>query len=339
MLNNFVILSFAFLVVVFKTLVVVNPTGGYLVNLKNETNFINSVSKPPYPRLVNPASQSETYKQPIAYSYLAYESSDNIFLVPFSTESDNLKLEEANKLTSTSERGTNGDTPFEFPMPLGEMGDRNNVSSQLNSSTFEATIIPNKIDTKRMNINYNNASGKSVPSSPEKLKNPTSGASNINTGNALIGSQHPRNMTTYPLPYNGKIYQVEYNITSNNKLIALAIERDGITLQANLSSRAKGSLSMQLPRFMTNHDGPGTNHSREFVVFKDSQYAHFDQWTKSKNATYMMIDFDKGTKQIAVVPSHASPELDARAVIGYALSVPILFAIMRLKNKARLGRF
>src|SRR5205823_13875857 len=143
MLNNFVYLLFALLVVVFKTLVVANPTGGYMVGLKNETNFMNSVSKPPYPRLVNPGSQSETYKQPIGYSYLADQSSDNIFfLAQFSRQSDSLKPEEANKLASTSERVTKGDTPFEFPMPLGEMGDRNNVSSQLNSSTFEATIIP-----------------------------------------------------------------------------------------------------------------------------------------------------------------------------------------------------
>ena len=247
-LNNFVSLLFAFLVLVFKTLVVANPVGGYMVGLKNETNFTNSVSKLPYPRLVNPGSQSENHKQPIGYSYLADQSGDNIFfLAQFSRQSDRLKPEEANKLTSTSERVTNGDTPFEFPMPLGEMGDRSNVSSQLNSSTFEATIIPNKIDTKRMNINYNNASGKSGPSSPEKLKNPISGTSNINTVNALTGREHPHNMTTYPLQYNGKIYQVGYNITSNNKLLALAVERDGITLQANLSSRAKGSLSMELP--------------------------------------------------------------------------------------------
>jgi hypothetical protein len=336
-LNNFASLWFAFLIVLLKTLVIVNPTAAYMVGSKNETNSMNSVSKLPFPTLVNTGLQSETYKQPIGYSYLAGSSR-----VPFSTESANLKLEEASKLSLTSKRVTNGDTPFEFPMPLGEMGDRNNMSSQLSSSTFEATIVPNKIDTKRMNINYNNASGIFGPGSPEKLKNRTSAASNIHTVDtvyALTGAQHPHNMTTYPLQYNGKIYQVEYNITGNNKLIALAIERGGTTLQANLSSRAKGSLSMQLPKFMTNHEAPGTNHSSEFVVFKDTQYAHFDQWTKSRNATYITIDFDKETKRIAVVPLHASPELDARTVIGYAFCIPILFAIMWLKNKGRLGRF
>jgi len=90
---------------------------------------------------------------------------------------------------------------------------------------------------------------------------------------------------------------------------------------------------------MTNHDSPGTNHSSKFVVFKDNQYARFDQSTKSKNTTYMTIDFDNETKQIAVVPLHASPEVDARAVIGYAFAIPILFAIMRLKNRGHLGPF
>jgi hypothetical protein len=338
LLNNFVTVSIAFLVVLFMISVVVNPTSGYLVGLKNETNFMNSVSKASYPSIVNPALQSETYKQPISSSYFADDGSHNIFLVPISAGSDNLKLKEAKKLSSTGESSTNGDAPFEFPMPLGEMGDRNKVSSDLNSSTFEATMIPNKTDTKRMNVNYNNASGKSGPSSPEKLKNPSSGDSNILTVHALAGRQHPHNIATYPLPHNGNIYQVEYNITSNNKLITLAIERDGITLQANLSSKAKGSLSMQLPRFMTNRHTSVTNPTREFIVFKDSQYAHFDQWTKSNNATYLTIDFDKGTKQIAVVPFHASPELNAPAVSGYAFSISILFAIIWLKYKARLGR-
>jgi hypothetical protein len=82
----------------------------------------------------------------------------------------------------------------------------------------------------------------------------------------------PRNSTT--LKSGSKMYPLNYRITgSGNNLNSVSLEKDSSTL----ASPSHGTLTIELPRNITDSKVQGTNHDQNNVVFEDSQYVPVTQ--------------------------------------------------------------
>ena len=244
--------------------------------------------------------------------------------------------------------------PFKFPMPLGGLDiDRtdsiyqnqdensqqdNNLASPSNSilkhSTFKATIIPDKKSIKN------------------KIENTANGSFNINSGSAdtiqnniisihSAGSKQPTvangNISDqiYNLHINGKSFPVRYQLTgSANKLLSMTMQNSNATILTYLSSSSPGMMTIELARNIIDSKNKDLRLDSRFAVFEDGHMTSFVETENNNFMRQISIPFSKGTSQIAIVGTHASPEYSAATVlygVSMCISIVIIVALTRYK--------
>ena len=243
--------------------------------------------------------------------------------------------------------------PFEFPMPLGQLdsnssnnSDHDNKKMSIHSKSqengqskhsqlsnlqspaghhaiFNATFLPTTTILKiQDNSSKNLVSGTNSPAI---------------LSNASLNARRATNMTTnssniYNLQINGKTFPIKYQIEgTSNKLTAITLEKDNTTLLANISSKSKGKLSIEIPGNLIdseNNQRTASTSYNDYAVFEDGQYTAYNE-TINNNKRELAIDFDNGTGQIEIAGNHKVPEFTGSAIVGlFTLSTTAIIIII-----------
>ena len=260
---------------------------------------------------------------------------------------------------------TNRD-PFKFPMPLGGLDmDRpdsidqnhdenpqpnNNLASPFSSilkhSTFKASIIPDKKTIKNKVENTTNGSYNINRGSADSIQNNiisihSAGSKQFTVANGNISDQ------IYNLDINGKSLPVRYQLTgSANKLLNMTMQNSSATILTYLSSSSPGTMTIELARKIMDSKNKDLSLDSRFAVFEDGHMASFAETENNNLTRQISIHFSKGTSQIAIVGTYASPEYSATTVlygVSMCISIVIIIALTRYKiigsvssNKNRL---
>jgi hypothetical protein len=248
--------------------------------------------------------------------------------------------------------------PFEFPMPLGQLdsnssnnSDHDNKKMSIHSKSqendqskhsqlsnlqspaghhaiFNATFLPT---TTILKIQDNSS------------KNLVSGTNSTILSNASLNARRATNMTTnssniYNLQINGKTFPIKYQIEgTSNKLTAITLEKDNTTLLANISSKSKGKLSIEIPGNLIdskNNQRTASTSYNDYAVFEDGQYTAYNE-TINNNKRELAIDFDNGTGQIEIAGNHKVPEFTGIAIgVLFTLSTTAIIIIARIRYKS-----
>jgi len=225
-----------------------------------------------------------------------------------------------------------GDIPFKFPMPLEDMNDdnlmgsthskskesphlkdgllSNTKSTQKQRTILKATLIPDNKIAKKTKV---------VDSSKNSTIRIEEASSHVNLA-SNNGSKE-----IYKLQLDHQNYPISYQITgAGNKINDIYVEKDNTTIIARITSQANGKLTIELPgNPMIDSKKPKNNSQEEsFAVFEDGQY--YPAFNEAKNlhgVRQVMVYFDKGTEQIEILASHASPEFGMTFPIAFSLTV------------------
>jgi hypothetical protein len=250
--------------------------------------------------------------------------------------------------------------PFKFPMPLGGLdidrldsidqnGDdksqhNNNLPSPSNTilkhSTFKATIIPDKKSIKNKTENTTSGSFNTNSKSVDSQKNTTSihsASSSITVPNGNKTGQ------IFNLHLSGKSLPVTYQLTgSSNSLLNMTLQNNNATILIYLSSMSPGTLTIELARNILDSKNKDLRSDSPFAVFEDGHDASFVE-KENKNLTRQIsIDFNKGTSQITIAGTHASPEYIATTAlygVSMCISIVIIIALTRYKKFDSISHF
>ena len=236
------------------------------------------------------------------------------------------------------------DDPFRFPMPLGQMDvDRRDLvdgsihqhSQDLSSSssgtitkqsTFKATIVPEKKMTKKIRDNSTeipfNINTKSAPPLDISLIHRKSGSFLVTDAN--------KTSRTYSLHINGKDIPVSYDVTGfSNNILNMTMQTNNATLLICLSSPSPGRFTIELARNILDSTDKDIHSDSPFAVFEDGHYTSFDETENNSYIRKLTMQFNKGTSQIAIAGTHASPEY-GRAARLYGISMCISIIVLIL---------
>ena len=147
------------------------------------------------------------------------------------------------------------------------------------------------------------------PAYAQSTSNNTASSGNV-TG---VNSSANNGNSTVTFKVGDKAYPIKYQITGG-KVNGVAIEKDNSTIVANISSTSNGTLTIELPRNVIDSKNPG-NVDDKYVVFIDGQNVAFDEIKNNNQVRTLKIDFDNGSKQIALAGTHVVPEFGGIAAI------------------------
>jgi hypothetical protein len=244
--------------------------------------------------------------------------------------------------------------PFRFPMPLGALDtDRpdsidqnqdgnsqhnNNLpspsSTTLKHSTFKATIIPDKKSIKNKTENSTNGSfniqSKSVDSTQNNI------TSIHSTSSSLAVPNENKTGQIYHLHINGKSLPIRYKLMgSSNNLLNMTMQNNNATILIYLSSSSPGRLTIELARNIIDSKNKDLRSDSPFAVFKDGHDVSFVEIENNNLTRQISIHFNKGTSQIAIAGTHASPEYSVTTAlygVSMCISVVIIIALTRYKT-------
>lgn len=243
--------------------------------------------------------------------------------------------------------------PFRFPMPLGaldtnrpdsidqnqdENSQHNNnlpspSSTTLKHSTFKATIIPDKKSIKNKTENSTNGSfnikSKSVDSTQNNI------TSIHSTSSSLAVPNDNKTGQIYQLHINGKSLPIRYKLMGSNNLLNMTMQNNNATILIYLSSSSPGTLTIELARNIIDSKNKDLRSDSPFAVFKDGHDASFFEIENNNLARQISIHFNKGTSQIAIAGTHASPEYSVTTAlygVSMCISVVIILALTRYKT-------
>ena len=243
--------------------------------------------------------------------------------------------------------------PFKFPMPLGGLDtDRpesidqnedensrhpNNLlspsSTIIEHSTFKATIIPDKKSIKNKTENTINGSFDINSKSVGRTQNNTT--SIHNTSSSLTVQNGNKTGQIYNLYINSKSLPVRYQLTgSSNILRNMTMQNNNPTLLIYLSSTSPGTLTIELGRNIIDSKNKDLRSDSTFAVFEDGRDVSFVEIENNNLTRQISIPFNKGTSQIAIAGTHASPEYSATTALygaSMCISIVIIIALARYK--------
>ena len=249
--------------------------------------------------------------------------------------------------------------PFKFPMPLGGLdADRtdsidqnehensqhaNNLpppsSPVIEHSTFKATIIPDKKSIKNKTQNTINGSFNINSKSVGRTQNNTT--SIHSTGSSLTVQNSTKTGQIYNLYINSKSLPIRYHVTgSSNNLLNMTMQNNNPTLLIHLSSTSPGKLTIELGRNILDSKNKDLRSDNPFAVFEDGRDASFFEIENNNLMRQISIPFNKGTSQIAIAGTHASPEYSATTAlygVSMCISIVIIIALTRYKIRDSLS--
>jgi hypothetical protein len=250
--------------------------------------------------------------------------------------------------------------PFKFPMPLGGLGtngpdateahlqgnnqpnhdESSSTDEPTKHSTFKATLIAEKKVIKNTTEKAIKPSSYAISTKSDTISKNTSALNK--KGNLLKSDNNNNTSRIYRLDFNSKTIPIEYQITGrSNEVLNISLKNNNPSLLIDLSAGSAGTIQVELARNMIDSKNQDMHTDTPFAVFEDGLYSSFYETKNNNDLRQLMIGFNKGTAQISIVGTHASPEYGSTATVLYGISmtVIIILTLVSRYNWVSLGTF
>jgi len=131
-------------------------------------------------------------------------------------------------------------------------------------------------------------------------------------------------------------YQIRYQISGDNQLNEMWVQRDNITLAAEIRALSDGVLTIELPRDVIDSKKQ-SNMDDVYAVFIDGQLVPYDESMNSTHARILSIQFGNGSEQIEITGTHIVPEFGPLAALVLAISIAGVVVVTRIKKVKSLN--
>lgn len=131
-------------------------------------------------------------------------------------------------------------------------------------------------------------------------------------------------------------YQIRYQISGDNQLNEMWVQRDNITLAAEIRALSDGVLTIELPRDVIDSKKQ-SNMDDVYAVFIDGQLVPYDEIMNSTHARILSIEFGNGSEQIEITGTHIVPEFGPLAALVLAISIAGVVVVTRIKKVKSLN--
>ena len=126
-------------------------------------------------------------------------------------------------------------------------------------------------------------------------------------------------------------FQIRYQISGDNQLKAMWVQRDNITLAAEISAVSDGVLTIELPRDVIDSKKQ-SNVDDAYAVFIDGQFVQYDEIMNNTQARILGIEFGNGSQQIEITGTHIVPEFGPLAALVLAISIASVAIVTKIKK-------
>lgn len=126
-------------------------------------------------------------------------------------------------------------------------------------------------------------------------------------------------------------YQVRYQISGENQLEAMRVQRDNITLAAEISAVSDGVLAIELPRGIIDSKKQ-SNADDAYAVFVDGQFVPYVEIMNNTEVRILRIEFNNGSEQIEITGTHIVAEFGPLAAFVLAVSIGSLIIVTKVKK-------
>jgi hypothetical protein len=126
-------------------------------------------------------------------------------------------------------------------------------------------------------------------------------------------------------------YQVRYEISGENQLEAMRVQRDNITLAAEISAVSDGVLAIELPRGIIDSKKQ-SNADDAYAVFVDGQFVPYVEIMNNTEVRILRIEFNNGSEQIEITGTHIVAEFGPLAAFVLAVSIGSLIVVTKVKK-------
>lgn len=131
-------------------------------------------------------------------------------------------------------------------------------------------------------------------------------------------------------------YQIRYQISGDNQLNEMWVQRDNITLAAEVRALSDGVLTIELPRDVIDSKKQ-SNMDDVYAVFIDGQLVPYDEIMNNTHARILSIEFGNGSEQIEITGTHIVPEFGPLAALVLAISIAGVVVVTRIKKVKSLN--
>ena len=125
-------------------------------------------------------------------------------------------------------------------------------------------------------------------------------------------------------------YQIRYQLNE------MWVQRDNITLAAEIRALSDGVLTIELPRDVIDSKKQ-SNMDDVYAVFIDGQLVPYDEIMNSTHARILSIEFGNGSEQIEITGTHIVPEFGPLAALVLAISIAGVVVVTRIKKVKSLN--
>ncbi|MGH9965206.1 MAG: PEFG-CTERM sorting domain-containing protein [Nitrososphaeraceae archaeon] len=143
-------------------------------------------------------------------------------------------------------------------------------------------------------------------------------------------------VNTKELEIGNASYQIRYQISGDNQLNEMWVQRDNITLAAEIRALSDGVLIIELPRDVIDSKKQ-SNNDDVYAVFIDGQLVPYDEIMNNTHARILSIEFGNGSEQIEVTGTHIVPEFGPLAALVLAISIAGVVVVTRIKKVKSLN--
>lgn len=131
-------------------------------------------------------------------------------------------------------------------------------------------------------------------------------------------------------------YQIRYQISGDNQLNEMWVQRDNITLAAEIRALSDGVLTIELPRDVIDSKKQ-SNMDDVYAVFIGGQLVPYDEIMNNTHARILSIEFGNGSEQIEITGTHIVPEFGPLAALVLAISIAGVVVVTRIKKVQSLN--
>jgi predicted secreted protein with PEFG-CTERM motif len=129
-------------------------------------------------------------------------------------------------------------------------------------------------------------------------------------------------------------FQIRYQISGDNQLKAIWIQRDNLTLAAEILAVSDGVLTIELPRDVMDSKKQ-SNADDAYAVFIDGQFVPYDEIMNNTQARILNIEFGNGSDQIEITGTHIVPEFGPLAALVLTISIASVVIVTKIKKFER----
>jgi hypothetical protein len=138
-------------------------------------------------------------------------------------------------------------------------------------------------------------------------------------------------VNTKELKIGNASYHVRYQISGDNQLEAMWVQRDNITLAADISAVSDGILAIELPRDVIDSKKQ-SNADDAYAVFVDGQFVPYEEIMNNTEARILNVEFSNGSEQIEITGTHIVPEFGPLAAFVLAISIGSMVIVTKIKK-------